>query len=140
MTEQMVCQTASLPRVRVELADDAPAVVPCAYCRALIPAAAVVDSAPAQRLVSASGPDGHRRMTPTVSPWRRRSPLGSGALGTAGSGHRPPTAPRLRCGHQRAHDPAAARYCRVATWKPAFDAPLVEPTVLGVPTPETVPR
>ena len=27
MTEQMVCQAASLPRVRVELADDAPAVV-----------------------------------------------------------------------------------------------------------------
>jgi len=90
MTEQVVCQTASLPSTRVELGADAPAAVPSAHCRALIPADSVVYSAPAKRLVSASGPDCHRRMPLTASPWRRRSALRSGALGiSAPSGRRP---------------------------------------------------
>lgn len=37
---------------------------------------------------------------------------------------RPPTVTRFRCGHLLAqHEPAAARYCRAATWQPAFDSP-----------------
>ena len=90
MTEQVVCQIASLPSTRVELGADAPPAVPSAHCRALIPADSVVYSAPAKRLVSASGPDCHRRMPLTASPWRRRSALRSGALGiSAPSGRRP---------------------------------------------------
>src|SRR5674536_177730 len=67
MTEQVVCQTASVPSTRVELGADAPAAVPSAHCRALIPADSVVYSAPAEWLVSASGPDCHRRMPLTTS-------------------------------------------------------------------------
>jgi len=90
MTEQVVCQIASVPSTRVELGADAPPAVPSAHCRALIPADSVVYSAPAKRLVSASGPDCHRRMPLTASPWRRRSALRSGALGiSAPSGRRP---------------------------------------------------
>lgn len=40
------------------------------------------------------------------------------------SRQRTPAETAFRCGHQLAqHGPDAARYCRAATWKPAFDSP-----------------
>jgi len=115
MTELMVRQpTVAQTTIPAELAADAPTVVtamPCAYCRAAIPADSFVYWSPAKRLLSASCPDCHRRMTVAAPMWRRWSAVGSGGLGTSALlRSRTPTATRFRCGHQLAQpEPVASR-------------------------------
>jgi len=55
----------------------------CAYCRAAIPADSFGYWSPAKRLLSASCPDCHRRVTVAAPMWRRWSAVGSSGLGTS---------------------------------------------------------
>src|SRR5664280_1588649 len=121
MTEQVVCQTACLPSTRVELGADAP------RGGALRPLPGP-DPGGLRRLLGPSRVAGVR-VRPGLPPADAADHLDvappacarvrcSWDLPTV----RPPAATRYRCGHRRGqHDPAAARYCRAATWEPAFD-------------------
>jgi len=87
MTELIFRQpTVAQATIPAELAADAPTVVTavlCAYCRAAIPADSFVYWSPAKRLLSASCPDCHRRVTVAAPMWRRWSAVGSSGLGTS---------------------------------------------------------
>src|SRR5664280_2603836 len=84
MTELMVRQpTVAQTTIPAELAADAPTVVtavPCAYCRAAIPADSFVYWSPAKRLLSASCPSCHRRPPVATRARRGQQSLGWGPV------------------------------------------------------------